>query len=208
MTENEAREILATAGKPHVHLTDLPDGAIRIQVDAAAEKQWLALLVLALLGPAGLAAAWFIKTYMPAYIPLRFSAWLLVGLGAMATAMSLVFLLLLLVKGGPRDAIIEARAGELIAKGYIAGDHVVRYTPDTVRFLFAASHTLYVATRMGDQPVGGGAPPDAMKAIALLLAHRLWHGQQVGMRISRTLGFLPVERLTLGPVAETQPQSA
>ena len=186
-----------------VSVTELPDGGITFNVEPGRRDVWKVPVLCLVIGVIGLAAGYLLQDRNPG-LPQGFTwrgSGKLMILGALNVALAPMVLLILLMQGPPKKVTLEARPGSLRADRYIAGDHVVsNYSADEVEYLFAEDTTLFATTRKGDQQLIASGDRDVNRAVATLLASRLWQGQETARGDAKGLGrWVILPRSRLGP---------
>lgn len=165
----------------YARMEDLPENGIVFLVDASHERTWPLAVLILVCGVGGICAGFLLLTSMPtrAGIPPRAVVLLIIG-GFLSVALGVGLLLIRAVTGPSRNVRLEVTAGRLRADRYISGDHVVStYGPDEVQCLFVEDNRLYVLTRKGESPLIGFGEAKVNKAIAALIAARLWHSKPI-----------------------------
>ena len=175
-----AKAVLASAER--VSVKELPDGGVAIEVEPGPRNVWKAPLACTVFGAIAIAAGYLLHVYNPG-LPEGYhwrGAWKVMGMGALVLAMGPVSLLILVMQGPPKKAILEATPGRIRAERSIAGDRVVStYGGGEVQCLFVDDVALFATTRKGDQHLLGFGKRDVKVAVATLLASRLWHGEEM-----------------------------
>ena len=162
-------------------MEDLPENGIAFLVDPSRERTWPLAVLILVCGVVGICAGFLLLTNMSmrAGIPPR-AVVLLIIIGFLTVALGVGLLLIRAVTGPSRNVRLEVTAGRLRADRYISGDHVVStYSPDDVQCLFVEDNRLYVLTRKGESPLIGFGEAKVNKAIAGLIAARLWNPETI-----------------------------
>jgi len=118
-------------------------------------------------------------------------------MGGFLLGIAMLLILVRKLNGPPVDAVIEASPGILKADRTVAGDRMrSTYSPQEVHFLFVDASHLFINARKGELSLIPFGQRRVNQAIAVLLAHLLWNGQEV-FTASTRIGS--IERWFIGP---------
>jgi hypothetical protein len=162
---------------PSVTTRDLPDGWIGIDVEPPPQRPgWVAPAAGCVIGVVMLVVGNWLRVSNAG----GSGAIKLMVLGAISVVFGPAALLIQLTQGPPRKASLEVRPGTLKADRTVAGDRAVStYGAGEVECFFVEGRMVYAINRIGNQILIPFGDEDVNRAVATVLASRLWHPAEV-----------------------------